>query len=103
MAFTWKILEVSAKEGLITKARYKVTFSDENTSVETEGNWVFENPVLSIPFSEVTEDLVISWVQKETTKFDENIIESNLQAQANNIDLSVLFPWLGATTYTPES
>ena len=36
--FTWKILEVSAKDGLITHARYHVTASSEDKSVETEGH-----------------------------------------------------------------
>ena len=40
--FTWKILEVSAKDGVITHARYHVTASSEDKSVETEGNWYFD-------------------------------------------------------------
>jgi hypothetical protein len=40
--FTWKILEVSAKDGVITHARYHVTATNEDKSVETEGNWYFD-------------------------------------------------------------
>jgi hypothetical protein len=40
--FTWKILEISAKDGVITHARYHVTATQNDKSVETEGNWYFD-------------------------------------------------------------
>ena len=46
--FTWKILEVSAKDGVITHARYHVTASSEDKSVETEGNWYFDLSLIHI-------------------------------------------------------
>ena len=60
--FTWKILEVSAKDGLITHARYHVTASSEDKSVETEGNWYFDCPTAKVPFDQVTEEMVAGWI-----------------------------------------
>ena len=60
MNFDWKILELSANEGQITSAKYHCTVSEDNLSVETEGNWKFEAGENSVPFAEVTEELVSS-------------------------------------------
>ena len=61
--FTWKILEVSAKDGLITHARYHVTATQDDKSVETEGNWYFDCPTEKVPFDQVTEEMVSSWIE----------------------------------------
>ena len=51
MKFTWSILDISAIDGLITHAKYKVELSDQDQIVETEGNWWFANPTLKVPFT----------------------------------------------------
>jgi hypothetical protein len=62
--FTWKILEISAENDLITHAKYNVQIKDENSIiVETEGNWWFSNPTIKIPFLEVTEEMVADWIE----------------------------------------
>jgi len=94
--FIWKILEISANKEIITHAKYNVSASDENNLVETEGNWWFQNPVLNTPFADVTEDMVASWIKKETIKDGINLIESRLEEQLvalKSNDIAVA-PWL---------
>ena len=55
MEITWKILEISAENGLITHAKYFVTASEDDKKVETEGNWWFQNPEIKVPFDQLTE------------------------------------------------
>ena len=94
--YVWKILEISAENEIITHAKYYVTASEDDRLVETEGNWWFQNPVLNIPFADVTEQMVASWIEKETMKDGINLIESRLEEQLialKSNDIAVA-PWL---------
>jgi hypothetical protein len=93
---TWKILEISAEEGVITHAKYYVTAEDEGFIVETEGNWWFSDKIMKTPFSEVTEADVASWVEKETTQDGVNSIKSRLEEQLATLkgNRVVVAPWL---------
>jgi len=96
MNFKWQILEISADNDLITHAKYKVIATEDDISVETEGNWWFVNPVIKIPFLEVTEEVVASWIEQETMQDGLNLIKSRLEEQLNSIKNSktVVAPWL---------
>jgi len=104
MNFTWKILEISAIDGLITHAKYKVSLTDQNQIVETEGNWWFSNPVVKVRFSDVTEEMVTSWIEQETMKDGINLIKSRLEEQLNELNKqeSVVAPWL-PQVFTPNN
>ena len=104
MNFTWKILELSAENEIITHAKYSVIAKDGDISVETEGNWWFNNPVITIPFADVTEEMVISWIEQETMKDGVNLIKSRLEEQLNvvNSDTTVIAPWL-PQVFTPNN
>lgn len=104
MKYTWFILDISAKNDLITHAKYKVQLSDNNNIVETEGNWWFANPTLITPFNEVTEEMVASWIEQETMKDGINLIKSRLEEQLNmlNNDETVVAPWL-PQVFTPNN
>jgi hypothetical protein len=93
---TWKILEISAEEGVITHAKYHVTAEDEGLIVETEGNWWFSDKIMKTPFNEVTEADVASWVEKETTQDGVNSIKSRLEEQLATLkgNRVVVAPWL---------
>ena len=92
--FTWKILEVSAEDGLITHAKYHVTAeAEDGRTVETEGNWWFKDPKLTKPFEEVTEDDVAKWVEAETTVLGTNSIKSGLEEQLAASSRVVVAPW----------
>jgi len=103
MNYKWSILDISAKDGLITYAKYKVELSDQDQIVETEGNWWFSNPVIKVPFDQVTEEMVCSWIEQETMKDGINLIKSRLEEQLNELNKqdSVVAPWL-PQVFTPN-
>lgn len=93
--FNWKIISIQAKDGLITEAKYYVIAKDGDYSVETEGHWPFGDPVLRIPFADVTEEMVIGWIKEESIQFGKNIIESRLTEQLEALKTpKVLPPWV---------
>lgn len=93
--FDWKITDVHAEDGLIKEVKYHVTATETNKSVETEGYWRFGDPVLNVPFLEVTEEMVIDWIKKDATQFGKNIIESRLTEQLDALAKpKVLMPWV---------
>lgn len=93
--FDWKITDVHAEDGLIKEVKYHVTATATDKSVETEGFWKFGDPVLSVPFDQVTHDMVVEWVKKEATQFGENIIESRLTEQLDALAKpKILPPWV---------
>lgn len=102
-SFTWKILEISAADELITHAKYHVTAQQGEFLVETEGNWWFSDKILKKPFVEVTQEDVISWIEKETTQAEVNIIKSRLVEQLATLQgqKKVVAPWL-PQVFTPE-
>ena len=92
--FDWKITDVHAEDGLIKEAKYHVTATDEDQSVETEGFWSFGDPVLNVPFEQVTEEMVVNWIKQDAIKFGQNIIESRLAEQLEALKKpKVLPPW----------
>lgn len=114
----WKILDIEADNGLITKARYLVTAKNDVTEVSTEGWWHFQEPVLVIPFAEVKEQDVIGWIDAEASRptvlssFDGNVVTNNkhqitarLQEQlallTKQMENKVVAPWL-PQVFTPE-
>lgn len=101
--FTWKILEISAQDDLITHAKYHVTAQDGQLSVETEGNWWFSDKILKKPFAEVTEEDVISWIEQETTQSGTSLIKSRLVEQLATLQnqKKIVAPWL-PQVFTPE-
>ena len=96
-SFQWKILGIEQVEGVITSAHYQVTAKGYEQTVKTEGNWKFANPVAHIPYENVRETDIISWIEQSS----ENAINNNLENQllALNQEQSVL-PWL-KNTFTP--
>jgi len=103
MNFEWKILELSANEGQITSAKYHCTVSEEGLSVETEGNWKFDVSEKSVPFEEVTEKLVVKWIEDSSVVDGKCVIKSRLveQLQALQKQNVVVAPWL-PQIFTPN-
>lgn len=93
--FKWKITDIQAKDGLITEAKYHVTLAEDDFSVETEGHWKFGDPVLAVPFEQVTEQTVVGWIKQEAIQYGKNIIESRLTEQLEALRTKkVLPPWV---------
>ena len=103
MNYIWSILDISAKNGLITHAKYKVSLTDQDKIVETEGNWWFNGTETKVPFDQVTEEMVASWIEQETMKDGINLIKSRLEEQLNELNKqdTVVAPWL-PQVFTPN-
>lgn len=82
--FTWNIsqLERETADGFVFTVHYTVNASDDTYSSGAYGSIGLERPDTLIPYSDLTEELVIGWV-KEKLGGDEKVqeIESALQAQ----------------------
>jgi hypothetical protein len=89
----WKILDIQADGDLITGARYFCVKS----GVETEGWWKFAEPVLTVPFADVTEEIVIGWVTRDIGAQ----VEARLDEQAALTPKTVVAPWL-PQVFTPS-
>ena len=96
MQITWKILGIEAVDDLITQAHYFAKAVDKSFIVETEGYWTFLEPKLTIPFNEVTEEMIISWIDKIS-------IECRLAEQLDALKKQkvTVAPWL-PQTFTPD-
>ena len=104
MTTKWKILGIDSPDGeLITKARYFATVSDKDLVVETEGFWTFQEPKLNVAFANVTEDMIVAWVQAETMKDGASMIEKRLNEQLEALKKQRVtpLPW-APQVFTPE-
>jgi hypothetical protein len=81
--FTWRIanLERETADGLVVTAHYTVTAEDGTYSSGAYGSLGFERPDKLIPFADLTEELVIGWVQDAFGAEKVTEILAALQAQ----------------------
>ena len=104
MTTKWKILGIDSPDGeLITRARYFATVADGDLVVETEGFWTFQEPKLNVAFANVTEDMIVAWIQAETMKDGANMIEKRLNEQLEALKKQRVtpLPW-APQVFTPE-
>ncbi len=82
--FTWHIanLERETADGFVFTAHYTVDANDGTYSAGAYGSIGFERPENLVPFSDLTQELVVSWVQ-EALGGEEKVSEilAALQAQ----------------------
>ena len=99
--YLWKILEVTSIDEVLTHARYCVTATDNIHSVESEGNYFFDEKQINIPFTDLKESNITQWIDNETTIDGVSKIKSNLDNQLAILNTSSKkdLPWL-ADTYT---
>ena len=103
MNYQWKILEVFAKDEVITGAKYHLVGTDESISVETEGNWYFDCPTAKTPFLEVTEEMIISWIEADAVRDGQNHIKMGIEKQIEALKSHkpVPAPWM-PQVFKPE-
>jgi len=103
MNYKWSISKISATDGLITHAHYKCVLTDDDLSVETEGNWWFNEPKIKVPFEQVSEEMVVGWIEQEAVKDGVCHIKSRLEEQLKALEAHkpVVAPWL-PQVFTPE-
>jgi len=96
MEYKWKILEVFAKDEVITGAKYHVIGTEDDISVESEGNWYFDCPTAKVPFLEVTEQMIIEWIEADAVVDGKNHIKMGIEKQVEALKSHkpVPAPWL---------
>jgi hypothetical protein len=101
MMFTWKILEVFADGEAITSVKYLCSVKDGDNIVETEGYWNFPEAG-TVPFAEVTEEIIAQWIEDSSMVDGKNVIKSRLVEQLESLSKKpVPAPWL-PQVFTPE-
>ena len=100
MNYVWKILELYAADGQITSAKYHCTVIDGDDSVETEGYWDFPESG-TVPFDQVTEEMVIGWIEEASIKDGKSVIKSRLKEQLKAQRKPVPAPWM-PQIFTPN-
>ena len=99
--YTWKIIKIFSKNELITGVKYKLIGDDQATIIESEGTYLFVDPILIVPFLEVTEEMIIDWIEKETIVNGQSHIKSGIEKQFNELEnVEVVAPWL-PQVFTP--
>ena len=102
MNFVWKILEIYADDGLITSAKYLCSVVDGEKSVDTEGYWTFQEPQMTVPFDQVTEEMIAHWIEDSSVVDGKNIIKSRLVEQLKTLQKQpVPAPWM-PQVFTPN-
>jgi hypothetical protein len=78
--FSWNIvnLERETADGYVFTAHYTINAEDGTYTASAYGSLGLERPETLVPFSELTETIVIGWVQD---KLNVDEIEAALQAQ----------------------
>lgn len=82
--YTWKIaqLERETADGYVYTAHYTVDAKDDVYSAGAYGSIGFERPEGElIPFSDLTEELVVGWVQEQLGEEKVSEVEVALQTQ----------------------
>jgi hypothetical protein len=95
MEYKWKILEVFANDTVITGCKYHLIGSESELSVETEGNYYFNEPSEKVPFADVTESMIIFWLEQEAIFDGKNHIKEGIakQIEALKLHKPVPMPW----------
>jgi hypothetical protein len=99
LKITWKILAIKATDGLITEAKYEAVATEKDMEVATEGYWHFKSPKLAVPFDQVTEEMMVEWINAES----EQAVEKRLKEQLKSLALqqTTPLPWM-PQVFKPE-
>ena len=100
--FNWKITEITADGETITSAKYHCSCGDDPV-VETEGYWYFNEPKAKVPFLDVTEEMVVEWINSEAIRDGKNLITFRLEEQLDSLKTKTIVvpPW-NPQIFTPE-
>jgi hypothetical protein len=103
ITFTWKFLELFAKNDQLIAIRYLLCGSDGINTVESEGRHEFFSNTANKPLNMIVESDIVQWLEKDTTQDDVNPIKLNIENQLKSLETTqkVDFPWL-AGTFTIE-
>jgi hypothetical protein len=77
--FEWKILETIIDDGALKAVKYRCKASDDQNTVETEGNWKMRTA--HMVDAKTSEHLVSHWLDLDATQDGKHLIKYRLQEQ----------------------
>ena len=91
--FEWKILETVIEDGDLKAVKYWCKASDDQNTVETEGNWRMRTA--HTVDAETSEHLVAHWLDLDATQDGKHLIKYRLQEQLDALrsQVSTKPPW----------
>jgi hypothetical protein len=90
----WRIDEIEAQHGVITAVKYHISHVENDQLVESEGNWTFRKPHTEVLFDQVTEELVIEWIQEDEIIDGNPVISGRILEQHKELAKEkVIAPW----------
>jgi ribosomal protein S8 len=97
--YKWKILEIFVKEGYITQVRYHLTGSDDQNTVETEGEHTFSKGTVKKGMEDILESDLTQWIEQDTTQLGQSHIKLLVERQLDDLKnrSQIDFPWLSNT------
>jgi hypothetical protein len=100
--FTWRVanLERETSDGYVYTAHYTIDANDGTYSAGAYGSLGLERPEEDemIPFTQLTEEIVVGWVKEKLTEEKVEEVEAALQAQLDeqhSPSKAVGLPWQG--------
>jgi hypothetical protein len=95
MKFVWKISELKGDDKAIYQAKYHLALIEDDLRIETEGYWEFDPKQATVPTSQVTEEMVTSWIDEGTTQNGVSSIKSRLIEQLESVkkQQEIALPW----------
>lgn len=84
-AFTWKVanLDRETEDGFVFTVHYTISATDGVYNSGAYGSIGLERPETLIPFADLTEELVISWVKEKLGEEKVTEVEAALETQLN--------------------
>ena len=92
--FAWKVDRVTTDGPTLVEAHYRVTATDGNKTVETEGNWRFRD---AKSMTDVTEEMIAGWIEAESVIDGVCTIKRDLERQIADNSVSETPPWMPKT------
>jgi hypothetical protein len=91
--FEWKILETVIKDGVLYAVKYRCQASDDQNTVETEGNWKMRSAHMID--ENISEHQVAHWIELEAIQDGKHLIKYRLQEQLDALrsQISTKPPW----------
>jgi hypothetical protein len=95
MKFLWKILELKGDEKAIVQAKYFLSLVEDDLRIDTEGYFDFDPSNATVPTSQVTEEMVVNWIDQGTTQNGVSSIKSRLIEQLDSVkkQQKIALPW----------
>ena len=92
--FNWKLLEISAADGVLKSVNYLVTAKEGDHEVQSQGHADIEGKI-NLPFADVREADILACLQEIYMQDEPKSLKSRLQEQLDYLksDVNTDLPW----------